>query len=167
MDEENVQAQEEIVEQEENISEEQVEETESQEEESEDVTLSKSEFKKLQRKAIAYDATKELKEPKTAKSLSTLSEKTNDNSLNVKLEKLELRADGYSPDEIEAIMDLGGAKALKNPVVQSAIKAMRAEQKSKDATESVSSRSPVFKKFTQDDLSKMSSAELEKILPQD
>jgi hypothetical protein len=167
MDEENVQAQEEIVEQEENISEEQVEETESQEEESEDVTLSKSEFKKLQRKAIAYDATKELKEPKTVKSLSTLSEKTNDNSLNVKLEKLELRADGYSPDEIEAIMDLGGAKALKNPVVQSAIKAMRAEQKSKDATESVSSRSPVFKKFTQDDLSKMSSAELEKILPQD
>lgn len=167
MEEENVQAQEEVVEQEDQTSEEQFDETESQEEESDNVTLSKSDFKKLQRKAIAYDANKEPKEQKTAKTLSTLSEKTEDTSVNVKLEKLELRADGYSPDEIEAIMELGGAKALKNPVVQSAIKAMRAEQKSKDATDTVSSKSPVFKKFTQQDLSKMSSSELEKILPHD
>ncbi len=159
MDEQNEQP--EVIEQEEEqIIEEQDEELESQEEESNDVTLSKSEFKKLQRKAIAYDATKETKETKTAKP----TEKTDLSSYEVKLEKLELRADGYTSDEIDAIQELGGAKALSNPLVQSAIKAMRAEKKSQDAKEPLNSKSPVFKKFTQQDLSKMSASEMEKIL---
>lgn len=160
MEEENVQAQEEVVEQEEQTSGEVLEETESQEEESNDITLPKSEFKKLQRKAIAYDATKEPKEQKTAKP----QDKPDLSTYEIKLEKLELRADGYSSDEIDAIMELGGAKALKNPVVQSAIKAMRAEKKSQDVKEPLNSKSPVFKKYTQQDLSKMSASEMEKIL---
>lgn len=161
MDEQNEQP--EVIEQEEEqIIEEQSEELESQEEESDDVTLSKSELKKLQRKAYAYDAIKgEKTDVKTAKSST---EKTVNSDLDVKLERLELRADGYSPDEIEAIQELGGAKALKNPVVQSAIKAMRAEKKSQDAKEPLNSKSPVFKKYTQQDLSKLSASEMEKIL---
>jgi uncharacterized protein (DUF1697 family) len=160
MDEQNEQP--EVIEQEEEQIEEQLEETleEQSEEESDDIVLSKSEFKKLQRKAIAYDATKETKEVKTAKP----TEKTDLSSYEVKLERLELRADGYSPDEIDAIQELGGAKALKNPVVQSAIKAMRAEKKSQDAKEPLNSKSPVFKKYTQQDLGKMSASEMEKIL---
>ena len=67
MEEENVQAQEEVVEQEEQTSEEIVEEASSLEEESDTVTLTKAELKKLQRKAIAYDATK--KKPLQEKSL--------------------------------------------------------------------------------------------------
>lgn len=153
----------EVIEQEEEQIEEQLEETteEQSEEESDDIVLSKSEFKKLQRKAFAYDATKETKEVKTAKPST---EKTGNSDLDVKIEKLELRAEGYSPDEIEAIQELGGAKALKNPVVQSAIKAMRAEKKSQDAKEPLNSKSPVYKKYTQQDLSKLTALEMEKIL---
>ena len=153
----------EVIEQEEEQIEEQLEETteEQSEEESDDIVLSKSEFKKLQRKAFAYDATKETKEVKTAKPST---EKTANSDLDLKIEKLELRAEGYSPDEIEAIQELGGAKALKNPVVQSAIKAMRAEKKSQDAKEPLNSKSPVYKKYTQQDLSKLTALEMEKIL---
>jgi len=82
-----------------------------------------------------------------------------------KLERMELKLDGYSSDEVEAIMDLGGSKALSNPLVKGAIEQMRAKAKSQDASQSLNSKSPVYKKFTQEDLSKMSSAELEKILP--
>ena len=161
MDEQNEQP--EVIEQEEEQIDEQLEETteEQSEEESDDIVLSKSEFKKLQRKAFAYDATKETKDIKTAKPST---EKTVNTDLDVKLERLELRADGYSPDEIDAIQELGGIKVLKSPIVQSAIKAMRAQKKSQDAKEPLNSKSPVFKKYTQEDLSKMSASEMEKIL---
>lgn len=81
-----------------------------------------------------------------------------------RFERLELRADGYSKDEIDEIMALGGTKVLNSKIVQSAIKTMRAEAKSKEASEPLSSKSPVYKKFTQEDFSKMSASEMEKIL---
>ena len=162
MENENEYAQEEIVEQEEQISEEQDVELESQEEDSDEVTLSKSEFKKLNYKAKAYDATKDTKTekqtaPKTAPVQSNSDER---------FERLELRADGYSSDEIDEIMSLGGTKVLDTKIVQYAIKAMRSEKKSKDASTDVSSKSPVYKKYTQEDFSKMTAAEMEKILTQ-
>lgn len=128
-------------------------EEETPEPEDDSVSLSKSEFTKLKRKAIAYDSNKQKAEPK-----EDVIDKDE------RFERLELRADGYSKDEIEEIMALGGTKVLSSKIVQSAIKSMRAEKKSKDATEPLSSKSPVYKKFTQDDLSKMSSKEMEKIL---
>lgn len=128
------------------------EETPEEETQLEDdsVSLSKSEFTKLKRKAIAYDSGKQ-----QAKEVLDKDER---------FERLELRADGYSKDEIDEIMALGGTRVLSSKIVQSAIKTMRADSKSKDAREPLSSKSPVYKKFTQDDLSKMSSKEMEKIL---
>lgn len=120
------------------------------------VSISKAELTKLKRKAIAYDSTKV-----TAKQPVQNVDSTD---MNQKFERLELRADGYSKDEIDEIMSLGGTKVLNTKIVQSAIKYMRADNKSKNASETVSSKSPVYKKYTQEDLSKMSSAEMEKIL---
>lgn len=121
--------------------------------EDDSISISKSELTKLKRKAIAYDSTKGQKTPPV---------KNIDDS--ERFERLELRADGYSNEEIHEIMELGGTKVLNSKIVQSAIKAMRAEAKSKDAAQSLHSKSPVYKKFTQEDLSKMSSKEMEKIL---
>jgi hypothetical protein len=143
---------------EEETTEESVEETQeedSQEETQDDsVSLSKSEFNKLKRKAIAYDSGKQTAKP-APESISGKEER---------FERLELRADGYSKEEIDEIMALGGTKVLDSKIVQSAIKAMRAESKSKNASEPLSSKSPVYKKFSQDDFAKMKSSEMEKIL---
>ena len=156
---EEVQAQEEVVEQEEQQQEE-VEsyEEEQSEPEEESVTLTKAEFNKLNRRAKAYVATKETKQEETK--LPTKATYSDE-----KLERMELRLDGYSADEVDEIMALGGQKVLKSKLVQSAIKAMRDEKKSKDADANFSAKSPVYKKYTQDDLKNMSAKELEKILP--
>lgn len=84
-----------------------------------------------------------------------------------RLERIELGQDGYSKDEVDAIMKLGGAKMVKNPLVKAAIEKLREKKKSKDASSEHRSKSPVYKKYTQADLDKMSSAELAKILPHD
>ena len=84
-----------------------------------------------------------------------------------KLERMELKLDGYTGDEVEAIMELGGSKALSNPLVKGAIETMRAKAKSQESNQPLNSKSPVFKKFTQADLNGMTSAELEAILPKD
>lgn len=152
---EDVQVEQEIVAQEESTEEElDLNLDEGQEEEDDSVSISKSEFSKLKRKAMAYDSTK------TAKPAPRVEIGDKDE----RFERLELRADGYSKDEIDEIMSLGGTKVLDTKLVQSAIKYMRAENKSKNEKEPLSSKSPVYKKFTQEDLSKMSSAEMEKIL---
>lgn len=132
--------------------------------EDENVTLTKAEFSKLNRKAKAYDATKPKKEEvKERTDLSTKAEPSNEKL--ERLERMELRLDGYSKEEVDEIMELGGTKVLGSKFVQSAIKAMRAEKKSTSADANFSAKSPVFKKYTQEDLSKMSSTELAKILP--
>lgn len=113
--------------------------------EDENVTLTKAEFSKLNRKAKAYDATKPKKEEvKERTDLSTKAEPSNE-----KLERMELRLDGYSKEEVDEIMELGGTKVLGSKFVQSAIKAMRAEKKSTSADANFSAKSPVFKKYTQ------------------
>jgi hypothetical protein len=157
MENENEYAQEEVVEQEEQTSEELLDQDDSQTIEEDVVTLTKSEFNKLNRRAIAYEANK-----KTEKPLTKVA-----NEINIspeRLDRIELLQDGYSKDEVDAIMDLGGTKMLNNPIVQNAIKVLRQERKSKDVSQNLSSKSPVYKKFTQDDLNNMSSAELEKII---
>lgn len=158
MEEENVYAQEEVVEQEEQTSEELLDQDDSQTIEEDVVTLTKSEFNKLNRRAIAYEANK-----KDNKTLQT--KVANDVSISPeRLDRIELMQDGYTRDEVDAIMELGGVRMINNPIVQNAIKVLRQEKKSKDVSQNLVSKSPVFKKFTQDDLNKMSSEEMEKIL---
>lgn len=160
MNNEEEQVQDEVVEQEEVTT---TEET-TEDEQSEDVvTLTgedKAEFEK-------WKAKKEERQRFAEKAKSNPPQKATYNVTADKLERMELKLDGYSSDEVEAIMDLGGSKALSNPLVKGAIEQMRNKSKSDDSKQALNSKSPVFKKFTQDDLSKMSSAELEKILPRD
>lgn len=118
------------------------------------IQLSRADYNRLKRKAIAYDSVKQ-----TAKKAPVQTEDKDE-----RFERLELRTEGYSKEEIDEIMALGGTKVLNSKLVQSAIKALRAENKSRDAKEPLNSKSPVFKKFTQDDLSKMSAKDMEKIL---
>lgn len=81
-------------------------------------------------------------------------------------ERIALRDDGYSGEEIALIQKMGGKKALdENPIVKKAIEVHRAEKKSKDASPPSSPKSPVYQKYTQEDLGKMTSEELRKILP--
>lgn len=86
-----------------------------------------------------------------------------------KIERLELKIDGYSEDEVDFIMANGGRAALSSPLVKTAIEASRekanAEKKSEDASPESSPKSPVFKQYTQEQMANMSSDELEKILP--
>ena len=79
----------------------------------------------------------------------------------------DLAADEYVSLKEEAD-DLGVPldKYLTSNSGKSVLNTMRKEKKSNDEKEALTSKSPVYKKYSQDDLSKMTSKELEKILPQ-
>ncbi len=81
--------------------------------------------------------------------------------------RLELKTDGYKGGEIDFIMRNGGPSAVNDPLVKAAIESLRKAEKSKDATPSGTNKSPVYQKFTERDLKKMSLEELEKIVPQE
>lgn len=70
----------------------------------------------------------------------------------------------YDEDVVSEIMSLGGQKALDNPLVKSGIEAMQAKKRSESATPDTSSRSPIFKKFTEAELQAMPVEEMEKLL---
>jgi len=85
-----------------------------------------------------------------------------------RFERLELKTEGYSREEIDFIMQNGGSKVLENKdnnLVLDAIEASRKKKKSLDATPSGTNKSPVFQRYSQDDLNGMSLADLEKIIP--
>lgn len=82
-----------------------------------------------------------------------------------RLERAELRLEGYSADEVDEIMTLGGVKALNNELIKAGIEAKRKERKSLEATPTNSAKSPMYKQYTEAELRKMSSEDLEKILP--
>jgi hypothetical protein len=69
-----------------------------------------------------------------------------------RFDRIELKADGYSNDEINEIMELGGKTALQNPLVQKAIEIRRKEEKSKSATPTGTAKSPIFQKYSAKDL---------------
>ena len=82
---------------------------------------------------------------------------------NTKMERLELKVDGYSDDEVELIFELGGKTALKNPIVQKAVAQLREENKLAKATDIKSSGGASKEKvYTDSDLREMTPAELEK-----
>lgn len=80
-----------------------------------------------------------------------------------KYERLELKVEGYSDEEIDLIKELGGKKALKNPILKKAVEDYRSEQKLAKATDIKSSGgSSKEKVYTDSDLRSMSTADLEK-----
>lgn len=129
--------------------------------EDDSVSLSKHEFNKLKRKAIAYDSGKQTARQVPAEASSS----------GLSYEALFAVKD-ISKDEFESLQneaeDLGISveKYLKTQSSKVFLSNLQNKKKSQDASVSLNSKSPVYKKFTQEDLSKMSSKELEKILPQ-
>jgi len=121
------------------------------------VTLSKSEYAKMKRQSLAYQASKGTEVKHKAETIVP-------SDSNDKLKELELKIDGYNKEEIELIKEFGFDK-VSNPIVQKAIDVMRQERKSKEADVQVTNKSAIYKKYTNDDLKNMSVEELRKILP--
>ena len=131
---------------------------EAEEETPENVSLSKAEFTKLKRKAIAYDSNK-------AKPKEVI---TKEYSLND--EVVDLRLDGYSKEDVKFIMNNGGRKSLedKNSYVAIAINTRKEQAKAEAEANKVvdtSGQSEIERKYTTEQLKNMSAAELKKILP--
>lgn len=110
-------------------------------------------------------AKSEEKEEKTEER-STQTENTQASSSNVDVERLTLKVDGYNDDEIAEIMKLGGVQSLSNPLVKKAVEAMREERQAENAqVTDGGAKSDFTRKYSPQDLRKMSTEELEKILP--
>lgn len=81
-------------------------------------------------------------------------------------ERMELKTEGYSDEEIAYIQQSGGRKALENSYVKATIDTMRAQKKAEAAAvDTAAGKSEIEKQFTNDQLRDMPTAELEKILP--
>jgi hypothetical protein len=82
-----------------------------------------------------------------------------------RLERLELKLDGYTDDIIDEILPLGGKKFLETNIGKRIIKDMVEQSKAEKATDIESSgKSDISKKYSDAELRKMSSSELEKII---
>ena len=154
MENENEQAPVEVVEQEGTTSQEEV--TEPQEE---TVTIPKSRFTKLQRKAIAYDA-----RDKSSKDLPTQTPQSPafDPFVETFAAVKDLAADELSALTLEArSLGVDPVKFIKSNAGKAQLDQLRKAKKSEDAAEVIPGRSPVFKKYTMNDFSKMTAKEME------
>lgn len=141
------------VEQEDQASVEEVQETQddSYEESGEEtVTIPKSKFNKLHRKALAYDGEKSKPRP-------SINNRSSDDKWK---QKMELAVKGYSDEEISFVIKNGGARALEDPFVTSAIETMREKKKAEAASlGNEGSKSTVEKQFNPQEFSKLSAEE--------
>jgi len=163
MENENEQAQNDVIEQEENTSEDIIDLDTVEDTEEETVSIPKSQFTKMKRKAIAYDSTSK---PKIIKNDVEGSSKYNILEDDV----ADLIFEGYKKDEVKFILANGGRKALedKDSYVSIAINAKREQKKTEDAVSQTSNKGVVNsggKEYTLNQLNNMSAEELEKILP--
>lgn len=119
------------------------------------VTISKSKFNHLDRKARAYDATKD--KPQTLINKQPSDEKWK--------QRMELKVEGYDDEAIDFLLKNGGKKALENQYIVAAVDAM----KTKKAAEAAilggeGQKSSVEKRFTPGEFSRLSSEEQLKAL---
>lgn len=144
-------------------------ETESSTTESDvDVETLKEQNRQLYERAKKAEAkAKQLEGKPKAASTETNILRDNPSIPDERFDRLELKTEGYSSDEVETIMELGGKSALENPIVKKAIEVMRKEAKSKEATPSGTAKSPIYQKYSEKDLKTMPLEELEKIVPQE
>lgn len=116
-------------------------------------------------KELYARAKKAEEEAKALRAKVSPQETTSTNPPSEQLERIELKVDGYSADEVDFLLSVGGKKALENPIIGKAIEALRAEKRSLEATPNPSGQSPVYKTYSQADLNNMSLEEIQKILP--
>lgn len=132
---------------------------------SETPTVESLQEKNKQLYARLKKAEEEAKAAKEAARSTTAGEATQ-GIPSAEVERLTLKVDGYNDDEIAKIMDLGGLKALSNPLVKKAVEVMRDERKAEAAqVDTDGATSDISRKYSTADLRKMSAEELEKILP--
>ena len=83
-----------------------------------------------------------------------------------KYERLELMAKQYTDDEIDFIQKNGGKKSLENPFVKTAIENLREQRKAEAAADINGSGkgNSNIKQYSEGDLAKMSSSQLQKII---
>lgn len=83
-----------------------------------------------------------------------------------RIDRLELQQMGYTAEVVDHIMELGGPRQLKNPIVKKAADDMSKQAKTEKASaiEGSAAAAPVTK-YSKSDLDNMSVEELEKILP--
>jgi hypothetical protein len=81
-------------------------------------------------------------------------------------ERMELKTEGYSDEEIAYIQQSGGRKALENTYVKATIETMRKQKAAENAVvDTGGGKSEVEKKYTEQQLRDMPTADLEKLLP--
>lgn len=116
--------------------------------------------------ARAKKAEAELKEYKD-KPVEKIQENKNtpsENKLTLE-DRVELRLQGYSKEDIDFIERNGGMKALENNLVKSALKISMEQRKAEQAIPGEdSAKSDIEKQYTKEQLENMPFAELDKIL---
>ena len=135
--------------------------------ESETLTVEELQEKNKKLYARLKRAEEDLKTKKETERSTQAEDKTQVNLPNAEVERLTLKVDGYNDEEIGKIMELGGLKALQNPLVKKAVDVMREERRAENAQVTAEGATSDFtRKYSSADLRKMSASELEKILPQ-
>lgn len=153
-----------------NLDEETIQQTELESTESEQVDIEDLKAKAAKAdeyKSYADRVAKENKElKKKTEPLPTNKSSSETPVTRAEIERLELKTEGYTTDEVDFLMQNGGRQALKNEIAMAGIEAMRKKRKSVEATPSGTGKSAVYQKYTAQDLRKMSAEDLEKIIPQ-
>jgi len=83
-----------------------------------------------------------------------------------RLDRIELVQDGYPKEIVDNIMELGGTKALKNPIIKKSVDDMVTQYNAEKASNvQGNANSSINTKYSKEDLKNMSVEELDKILP--
>jgi hypothetical protein len=155
MDNENENLSEEVVEEEEETTTEDAPTFEEDPEEDNFVKIPKDKFKKMQHKAMAYDASKNKQLP-TRDSEDPIVKKVE------KLETIEAKRqfgyeNGLSPQETDFVFRISGGKPdkkiLEDPFVKSGLEGYRASKRVENNTPGTNSKSPIFQGKKYDDMS--------------
>lgn len=101
----------------------------------------------------------------TGKSDKPIIKKSNSSLDDSRLERLELKLDGIPEDVIDEILPLGGKKFLQTSIGKRVVEDLLAQRKAEQASDITSGgKSDINKKYSEAELRKMSSAELEKLI---
>ena len=137
-----------------------LEDQEDEQPEDDNITLSKKDFNKLNRKALAYDANKQTVQKPTQRPQKDTSIPDD------KYVRLELKIDGYTDDAIDFLMKNGGKQGLSNEYVKAAVASIQEQNRAENAlTSNESTKSDIERKFSESEIGAMSLEELEKAIP--
>lgn len=107
-----------------------------------------------------------LSEDKSDEDKEEVSKNSSDSDIRKELDELKLSKMGYADEVAAEIMKLGGPEALSNPLVQKSADALQKEYAARVAANiPEGSQSASQTRYSAEDLAKMSSEEMEKILP--